>query len=103
MGRQCGGRFIQHQHARVQGEGFSDLDKLLLRHREPLHGCMGAKRNVQGGQQLIDLAVHALPVDAPETVPRMTAHEDIFGYIQVGKKHRLLVNHRDAQRLRLGG
>src|SRR5579883_3669874 len=63
---------------------------------------MGAEENVQGGQQLIDLAVHLLPGDAPETIPRMTAHEDIFSHVKVGKKHRLLVKYRDAQRLCLG-
>src|SRR5947209_8004355 len=62
---------------------------------------MGTERDIQGGEQAIHLAIHALPIDAPETVAGMTAHEDILGNVQIGEKHRLLLDNGDATSLGL--
>src|SRR5260370_27627789 len=62
---------------------------------------MGTERNIQGGEQLIDLAIHALPINAPEAITRVTTHEDILGNIQVGEKHRLLLDNGDTEGLGL--
>src|SRR5260370_16387909 len=93
--------FIQYQNARLQGESLSDLYQLLFSNGESLYRCMGTERNVQGCEQLIDLAIHALPINAPEAITRVTAHEDILGNIQVGEKHRFLVDNGDAKSLGL--
>ena len=45
--------------------------------------------------------MHALPINAPEAITRVAAHEDILGNIQVGEKHRFLVNNSDAKGLGL--
>src|SRR5260370_7026759 len=93
--------FIQYQNARLQGESLSDLYQLLFSNGESLYRCMGTERNIQGCEQLIDLAIHALPINAPEAITRVTAHEDILGDIQVGEKHGFLVNNSDAKGLGL--
>src|SRR5258708_33982670 len=93
--------FIQYQNERPQGESLGDLYQLLFSNGESLYGCMGTERNVQGGEQLIDLAIHALPINAPEAITRGTAHEDILGNIQAGEKHRFLEDNADAKSMGL--
>src|SRR5712691_3739231 len=93
--------FIQYQNARLQGESLGDLYQLLLSNGKSLYRCMRTERNIQGCEQLIDLAMHALPINAPEAITRVTAHEDILGNIQVGEKHRFLVDNSDAKGLGL--
>src|SRR6266568_4192953 len=92
---------VQHQHARLYGESLGDLYQLLFSNGESLYRCTGTERHVQGCEQLIHLAIHALPVNAPETITWVTAHEDILGHIQVGEKHRFLLDNSDAQGLGL--
>src|ERR1700746_301033 len=89
--------FIQYQNARLQGESLGDLYQLLFSNGESLYGGMGTERNIQGCEQLIDLAIHALPINAPEAITRVTTHEDILGNIQVGEKHRLLLYNGDTE------
>src|SRR5260370_1787554 len=101
MGREGCSWFIQYQNARLQGESLGDLYQLLFSNGESLYRCMGTERNIQGCEQLIDFAIHALPVNASKTITRVTAHEDILGHIQVGEKHRFLLDDGDAQGLGL--
>src|SRR5205807_124794 len=68
---------------------------------ESLYRCMGTERNIQGCEQLIDLAIHVLPINAPEAITRVTAHEDILSNIQVGEHHRFLLDNSDAKGLGL--
>src|SRR5579864_581748 len=93
--------FIQYQNARMQGESLGDLYQLLFSNGESLYRCMGTERNIQRCEQLIDLAIHALPINAPEAITGVTAHEYILGNIQVGEKHRFLVDNSDAKGLGL--
>src|ERR1700694_3813169 len=102
MRREGRSRFIQYQNARLQGESLGDLYQLLFSNGESLYRCVGTERNIQGCKQLIDLAVHALPINAPEAITGVTAHEDIFGNIQIGEKHRFLLDDSDAKVLGLG-
>src|SRR5450759_2455247 len=94
--------FIEYQDARLQGESLGDLYQLLFGNGESLYRCMGTERNIQGCEQLINLVVHALPVNAPEAITRVAPHEDILGNIQVGEKHRFLLDNSDAQSLGVG-
>src|SRR5216683_592330 len=42
----------------MQGESLGDLYQLLFSNRESLYRCMGTERNIQGCEQLIDLATN---------------------------------------------
>src|SRR5712692_10169617 len=95
--------FIQYQNARMQGESLGDLYQLLFSNGESLYRCMGTECHIQGREQLIDLAIHALPINAPEAITTVTTHEDILGHIQVGEKHQRLLDNCDTEGLSLCG
>ncbi len=99
---ECGGRLVEDEEARVQGQRLGDFDLLLRRDPEMAH--LGGGRGVEPeAMQLLGRApVHGLAVDTA-AAHRHAPDEDVFGDRQIEKKPHLLVDETDAGGQRVGG
>ncbi len=97
------GRLVHDQQGRVERDGLRDLDDLLVGDGEAARRATGVDRDAQPLEEALGLGVHRRPVDPAGAAERLAAHEDVLGDRQVGEQRRLLVDHRDAGRLGLGG
>ncbi len=62
---------------------------------------MAAVAQIETRQQAIGLGVHALPVNAAETVDELAAEEDVFRNRQLRDQVQLLMDNADARFLRV--
>ena len=69
----------------------------------PRAGRRGSRSTPSRSKSALRLGVHRGPVDPAPAAQRLTAHEDVLGDREVGEEGRLLVDHRDARGLGLGG
>ena len=100
----CG--FVQYQHLGRDAQAAGDGHHLLHRHRVAGQRLGDVNVQVQPGQQRAGFAVHAGPIDSPQTcrtLARVATGKNILGHRQVGAEVDLLVHRTDAQALRVQG
>ena len=81
-------------------ERAGDLHEILLRHGQFAQAQTRVKRAVQSPHQPRGIAPHARPVDETPA-PRTRSHENVLGDRQLIEHHGFLVNHTDAELLRV--
>src|SRR5262249_49408075 len=74
---QRGGRLVEDQHARVLGEGFHDLDELLLADAQVTDAGLRVEVELEAPEELARPAVHGEPVDEA-AADRLLAEEHVL-------------------------
>ena len=87
---------VQQEHVRLAGQGLGDLDDLTLGDGEPAHGLAGIKTTIELAEPLGGLAVQFGAVDPAERVDGLQTEQQVLRDVEVGDRHELLVDHRDA-------
>ena len=90
VGRERRSRFIHDQDAYLERNRFGDLNGLLRGQGQPPRRAAHIQLDVELGEDRFGLAIHGAPMHNPAAVA--VADKDIFGHIEVGKDHRLLVD-----------
>ena len=89
---------------RVERDGLGDLDDLLVGDREAAApggaGRCATPSRCEEAPASAYIAARSIRRPPPQ---RLAAHEDVLGDREVGEERRLLVDHRDAGGLGLGG
>ena len=99
-----GGRLVHDQQAGVERDGLGDLDDLLVGDREArAPGGAGRCATPSRSKRRSASAYIAARSMRRPRAERLAAHEDVLGDREVGEERRLLVDHRDAGGLGLGG
>ena len=92
-----GGRgFVQDQQLRLLGQGFGDLDQLLLAGADGFDLDLGAFLQAHHFQVFIGFGIGLIPVDG-EAVPALVAQVHVFADRHFGHQGQFLVNDDDAQ------
>ena len=89
-GGQRRGRLIEHQQARIQGQGLGDFDKLLLGHAQVLDGAVQIDADPEALEQRLRSLGHFAFAQQAEAVAQLMAEEDIFYRREVGNQAELL-------------
>ena len=94
--RQVGGRLVEDDDARVEGDGAGDGDRLLAASRKALDALVDrVDVDLEALQDVIRLVIHLAAVDE-RTFARPAAEEDVLADIHVPAQREVLVDHLDA-------
>ena len=94
--RQGGGGFIHDDHARVDGQGTGDGDKVFRRDAQiPQHGARVQVR-VDAGKQGAGLFLHRGPVDQAKSGARGMAQKNVLGHGKIVEQDGFLMDRGDA-------
>ena len=91
---------VENEHARFRAQCARDLDELLLRHAE-LSGIrlrIDARANLR--EKLRGTTMTLSPINPARRVGALRAERDVLGDRQLGEQRWLLIDGRDAERLR---
>ena len=92
-----GRRFVHEDDIGLSPERLGDLDHLRLSHRQRAHQPGGIEVGLEFAEQLAGPGELGRAVDASETSARFGAQGDVLRDGQVGDRHQLLMDHRDAR------
>jgi len=98
-----GRRLVHDQQSGVERDGLRDLDDLLVGDGQTQRRAPGVDVHAKPVEQPLSLGVHRRAVDPPSRGQRLAPHEDVLGDREVREEGGLLVDHRHACCLGLGG
>jgi hypothetical protein len=96
-----GGWFIEHKQGAARAERSRNLDELAVRERQISDAGSKVDDCAKPMQDRLDDLAARLATDKSGRRRRKHAREDIFFHRAVRKKHKLLMNDRDARFTRL--
>ena len=100
---QRAGRLVQHQYARIIGNGFADFHHLALGHGQLADDLLRVHIDLQPFEDRPGLVVHPLAVHDAQLVGGETAQPDIFHHVAAQHLVQLLVDHGHAVVQRVPG
>ena len=87
------GRLVHNQHIGFKRYCLGDLDHLAVGDGEVFHLRFRIEIDVQFIKQFLRFCAHRRMIDKAETVERLAADPDVFGYRHIWHQVQLLMNH----------